>query len=174
VAKKNLNIKREQLEFVVLIGLPCSGKSTLANKPQYKDYFKASIDDLIMALNPNLTYNEAFHNNSCSYCTQLYAEKLFKQLFLSEVRKKERSIIIDKTNLTSKSRKRLLATVPSEYKKIAMIFDWDMKVLKERNAKRAKETGKFISEKVLQDMNKMFVPIKADEGFDKVVQIRLK
>jgi predicted kinase len=171
---KNNKIKKEQLEFVVLVGPPCSGKSTFVKQPKYDNYVKASIDDIIGYLHPNLTYNEAYHGNgtSCTHCNFLYAEKLFKRIFLNEVRKQESSIIIDKTNLTSKSRRKLLATVPDTYRKIAVVFDWDMKMLKERNEKRAKETGKFISEPVLQQMNDMFVPIQSDEGFNKVISIK--
>jgi predicted kinase len=164
---------QSKLEFVVLIGPPCSGKSSFTQQPKYKDYFKASIDDLIMALNPGVTYNDAYYNNQCPYCNILYAEKLFKQLFLKAVREAEQNIIIDKTNMSSKARKKILKTVSSErYKKIAVVFDWDMKTLLERNEKRRKETGKFISEKVIREMVSNFVPIQQDESFNKVITVR--
>jgi predicted kinase len=162
----------QPLEFVVLVGLPCSGKSTFTKQVKYDGYFVVSIDDIIMSLYPDLTYNQAYHGeHKCKHCNFIYANKIFKQLLLAEIKKKERSIIVDKTNLTTKSRKRLLATVPKEYKKIAVLFKWDMEVIKERNTKRAKETGKFISETVLNDMNSMFIPINENEGFNKIISV---
>jgi predicted kinase len=170
MAKKVKGVKskpKPRLEFLVLIGPPCCGKTTFTKQPKYKDYLVASIDDEIMAQNPTLLYHEAYQA-----CNWKEAEKAFKARFLSEVQKKEKSIIIDKTNLGSKSRKRLLATVPPEYVKIAMIFNWDVKELKRRSKQRAITEKKFVSDKVIDFILDQFVPIQTDEGFDKVIQVR--
>lgn len=114
-----------------------------------------------------MDYTEAF-----KVCNQKDVDRLFKERFAECVANGE-SMIIDKTNLSSKTRRKLLAKVPNEYTKIAVLFDWDKKMLLERNVNRNAEEGKFIPDKVFEDMIKSFVPIKEDEGFNKVISLKI-
>jgi predicted kinase len=155
------------LEFIVLVAPQCAGKSTFTKQAKYKDYLVASIDEEIMAQHPDLSYTEAYRQ-----CNFAAVEKAFKRKFLEEVSKKERSIIIDKTNMTSKSRRKLLATVPPVYKKIAVLFNWDVDVLKQRSRERCISEGKCISDKVIDETVDKFVPIQACEGFDTIITLR--
>lgn len=155
-------------ELIVLIGLPACGKTTFSNQEKYKDYVKVSIDGVLMEMYPGHTYNEAYKKANHKEISKIFKERYFTAL------KEGVSIIVDKTNLTSKSRRKLLATVGKDYTKIAVVFDYDLDELKRRNEKRNKEEGKHISETIYTDMIKLYSPIKTEEGFDKVVVIKHK
>ncbi len=151
----------------ILIGPPCSGKTFYVNKNALSNEVVISRDAIIMELHPDLNYTEAYR-----VCNQKDVNRIFKERF-DECVANGVSIIIDKTNLTSKTRKKLLAKVSVDYTKIAILFDWDKKILLERNIKRNIEEGKFISDKVFEDMINSFVPIKDIEGFDKVISLKI-
>lgn len=96
-------------------------------------------------------------------------KKLFNSRYDNAI-KERKNIIVDRTNMTSKTRRKLLARVPEEYTKIAVLFEWDYDILVERNEHRKIKENKY-----LPDLNMFidnFQPISYDEGFDKTISIK--
>ena len=137
-----------------MIGTPCSGKSTYIDNI-LSDCEIISTDDIIeqIAKENNSTYSEMFEK--------------FKNA-VSE----NKDIVIDRTNMTVKSRKRFLSNLTKNYTKYAISFDVSKETIMERNDKRFKETGKHIPENVIDSMIKSFQQPTKEEGFDYTIVIK--
>ena len=153
-------------EFIMLIGLPGSGKSTyiqtLIEKNPDKNYAILSSDDILTAWGEaeGLNYPESFRKFSKQ------ADKTFK-ISVRQSLNDRKNIIIDKTSLTPKSRAKNLNQVPSDYKTKAIVFEVDPEELEHRLNKRAAETGKFIPPKVIEQMIQSYQrPTKSE--FDEI------
>lgn len=153
-------------EFIMLVGLPGSGKSTYIDKllSQNSDkYFVVLSSDNIlsaMADAEGLTYAEAFNQ----YAGQ--ADKKFKIQF-RQAKNDKSNIIIDRTNLTVKGRNKFLSQLPKEYHTKAIIFGVDRAELDRRLQKREIETGKHIPKHVVDNMEQSYVEPTASE-FDRI------
>ena len=108
--------------YVMLIGLPASGKTTLAHKivaelPQC-DWHVVSTDDYIedAATAAGSTYDAVF-KDTIEAATKDMNER---RQFAINLR---RNIIHDQTNLTAKSRARKFASVPNNYLRIGIVCD---------------------------------------------------
>ena len=66
-------------------------------------------------------------------------------------------IIVDMTNVSRKSRRKWLNTVPKYYKKKAVVFATEYDEIYARNEKRFQETGKNIPDFVISNMMKGFM-----------------
>ena len=149
-------------EIVMLVGIPCSGKSTYVNKLRDYEYWKDAVvlstDNYIeeQAKRLGMTYNEVFQD-----CI----DEATRQLEMSFVRAKEegKRIIWDQTNLSIKTRKKKLTKVPSIYKRTAVWFQVDLEEALKRNETRE---GKFIPESILKRMYHQFEVPTLEEGFD--------
>ena len=149
-------------ELVMLVGIPCSGKSTYVNKLRDYEYWKDAVvlstDNYIeeQAKRLGMTYNEVFQD-----CI----DEATRQLEMSFVRAKEdgKRIIWDQTNLSIKTRKKKLTKVPSIYKRTVVWFQVDLEEALKRNGTRE---GKFIPESILKRMYHQFEVPTLEEGFD--------
>ena len=149
-------------ELVMLVGIPCSGKSTYVNKLRTYEYWENAVvlstDNYIeeQAKRLGMTYNEVFQD-----CI----DEATSQLEMSFVRAKEegKRIIWDQTNLSIKTRKKKLTKVPSIYKRTAVWFQVDLEEALKRNETRE---GKFIPESILKRMYHQFEVPTLEEGFD--------
>jgi predicted kinase len=149
-------------ELVMLVGIPCSGKSTYVNKLRDYEYWKDAVvlstDNYIeeQAKRLGMTYNEVFQD-----CI----DEATRQLEMSFVRAKEdgKRIIWDQTNLSIKARKKKLTKVPSIYKRTVVWFQVDLEEALKRNETRE---GKFIPESILKRMYHQFEVPTLEEGFD--------
>jgi len=150
----------------ILIGPPNCGKTTWRiNNLNINDAI-LSNDDIILELstnsnNYNLSFKEVNFKN---------VNKLFNEKFLEAI-KNNKNIIIDKTNMTIKSRKKLLSKIPKHYKKIAVLFEWDRTVLLERNINRNKTENKYIPINVIDNFIENFQSISDDEIYDEIINI---
>jgi predicted kinase len=79
-------------------------------------------------------------------------------------------VVIDRTNMTAKGRKKYLDMVPKNYKKIAVVFNIPDDELQRRLKTRADETGKTIPSFVLENMLKSYQEPTLEE-FDKIIFI---
>lgn len=152
-------------DFVVMVGLPGSGKSTLiAKMKQEKPYTVISSDDIFeeWGKEQGLDYNAAFKTFEFKD-----VEREMNNRLRDALNKKE-NVIVDRTNMTVKSRARVLGFVPKGYKKIAVVFELDPAELKRRQDKREKETGKKIPDSVIDNMRQSYQPPTKAEGFDEV------
>ena len=141
-------------EIILLVGLPGSGKSTWLKdfiKKSTKSWVICSTDNILddYALKNNVTYSQAFNEHIKE------AEKRFKQELLSALAAKE-NIIVDRTNLSKKSRNRILANVPKNYIKIAKVFNVDRTELNKRLLDREFNTGKSISQSVVDNLSAIY------------------
>jgi tRNA uridine 5-carbamoylmethylation protein Kti12 len=156
--------------YVMLIGVPGSGKSTFLKKftESITDrWYIASTDDIVEreAAKMGLTYSEAFHK-----CNQ----KQLKREMEAGIEKailQRISVFHDQTNMGKKSRMTKLAPVPGSYFKICLNFTVDDKVLQQRLDARAAETGKVIPPFVLKQMFNSYVAPSKDEGFDLIIEV---
>lgn len=148
------------MKCFMLIGFPCSGKSTYAQQ-NYKGIRIISSDvyiDFIAQLR-NSTYNEEFKSIISD------ANDFFEKEIKDAVSKKH-DIVIDRTNLTKKSRKKLMEMLSSDYELIAIVFSADWKIILERNNGRV---GKMIPLNVLDNMKKFYQEPIMEEGFSEIL-----
>lgn len=142
----------------ILIGPPCSGKSTWI-KNNHNGEEILSTDDMIeeYARENNSTYTEVFDSKLMSIMTKRFFD------LIDECVKDKKNIIIDRTNMKAGARDKILSRVSSDYEKIAVVFEYDKDDLYVRNENRNKETGKFIPKFVISGMCNSFEDPTADE-----------
>lgn len=87
---------------------------------------------------------------------QKEVDKLVQNKFQDAVRARK-DIVIDMTNMSVKSRRKWLNTVPKMYSKKAIVFATPYKEVYARNEKRFQETGKNIPNFVIKNMMKGFM-----------------
>lgn len=157
-------------EFIMLVGLPGSGKSTyikqlLADKLE-KDYVVLSTDDIITAwgVTKGLNYTQAFKKFNFKK-----AQSGFNAQF-KQAKNNHRNIIVDRTNLTPKGRAKLLSQIPPEYKTTAIVFEVAPEELQRRLKQRAEETGKLIPDFVVTNMMESYQPPTKSE-FDVIKRV---
>jgi tRNA uridine 5-carbamoylmethylation protein Kti12 len=151
--------------FCVLVGLPGSGKTTLRNKIR-EDWncehilVTASTDDYIevKAKMTGKTYSDVF-SETIDEATRFNNETLQKAIA------KRDCIIVDQTNLTSKKRRALLASLPKEYTKVAIVVECSEVARQDRLFCRP---GKIIPSHIDALMRENFSHPSLDEGFDVV------
>lgn len=150
-------------KFIMLIGVPGSGKSTWI-KNYVSDYptMIISSDKHIekFAKIDGITYSEAFPK---------YAKKATELMYkdLDTALKMDFDIIWDQTNLTKKIRSNKLKNIPEGYIKEAIFFEVPDN-LEERLKTRV---GKYIPDDVMVRMkNDLTIPT-TDEGFSKITII---
>lgn len=147
--------------FVMMVGLPGSGKSTLVGKfinPAIFDLLSTDLYIETMASIHGLTYNEAFPK----YIDD--AQKAFNRQ-LQDSLDDGFNIVHDQTNLTMKKRKRILDQIPSSYYKVCVWVSCPFSIAMERSNR----PGKIIPEHVMKTMNDSLQEPKLIEGFDDVI-----
>lgn len=164
---KQLREESDNPTIIVMVGLPGSGKSTWREqflKNAQDEYVIVSSDDEIEALAAKIdsNYTDAFNKFIGK------ATAISKQKFREAVNSNE-SIIWDQTNLTPKKRKGILAQVPNNYRKVAVVFEVTDEELESRLSKRKEETGKDIPPHVIKSMANSYIPPTKQEGFDEIV-----
>ena len=149
--------------FVMLCGMPASGKSTFReffdNDP---NWVVLSTDDYIdnVASAKGVTYNDVFKSEFKN------AEDWMYDRFEDAI-KLEKHIVIDQTNLNKKSRSNKLKLVPNNYFKKAVWFDIPQS--NEWEKRLNNRIGKHIPKNILISMqNRIEFPCYS-EGFDHIV-----
>lgn len=158
--------------LIVLVGLPNSGKSTLRNSITLNSKIKViSRDDLLEDFYKekfgctdtyNVMYN-VLHNDDA--LIKEFTNR-FEELLLNSA-KTESDILIDMTQLSLSSRRKMINHFPKFNKKAIVVMTDDI-TLQERNDKRFKETQKFISAKVIENMRTSFTFPVLEEGFNEI------
>ncbi len=150
----------------VLVGLPVSGKSTWIKNNCDSSFVIISTDNELEALaeSTGTTYNEAFNKHYDQAATKAKAR-------FAKALKDNANIVWDQTNLTINKRRKVLSQVPRRYSKICVVFIFDRDTLNVRLDTRHKETGKFIPQSVVDDMEKSFSYPTESEGFDKIIEV---
>lgn len=148
--------------FIMMVGLPGSGKSTYVRKLRHPDdYVVLSTDKYIdeMATINNKTYNEVWQTYIKS------AQENMKE-DLQHALRWEYNIVHDQLNLSFKTRTRILTQIPNTYYKICVNVTCGTEEWQKRLTNRP---GKVISEQILVQMSSRYNCPHTLEGFDKVI-----
>lgn len=150
----------------MMIGLPGSGKSHYIHnvlKIENPDLIIASTDDLIdaEARKQGKTYTEIWPT-----INHKKIAKDFKAIIRESI-KNRKDIIIDRTNLTTKSRKEILSLFPDSYEKIAIEVKISDELRKQRLQQRADLIGKYIPPHIISMMIESYNQPTTDE-FDTI------
>ena len=152
-------------QFIMFVGLPASGKSTWRADMKLDGYEQISTDDLIdaHAAAVGLTYDEVFKDY------MPIAEGRFWGAIADAVKNK-RNIVLDRTNLSVKTRRRILSKLTNDYSKFAVVFmpPRDSVDRAEHKRRLADRPGKTIPMNILTMMEKQFELPTKNEGFDSV------
>ncbi|WP_185287387.1 ATP-binding protein [Chryseobacterium lactis] len=132
------------MEMIIFIGIPASGKSSLYKELLFNSHIRISMDLL------NTRNKEG---------------KLLQYCFDTQSK-----MVIDNTNVSSKERKRYIDLArQNKYKILAYYFESDIKTCLERNKNRKD----FINEIGIKAKFKELEPPSLEEGFDKIVQVKI-
>lgn len=151
---------------IIMIGLPGSGKSTVARLINCcNQYAIMSLDDIIedYANSVNKTYNEVFDEYSGYASVQL--ENKIESAIIDG-----KNIIFDQTNLSVGSRRRRILEL-SNYMITAIVVTEQESVISERLRIRGELTGKIIPDAVISSMKSRFVFPSLSEGFNKIIHL---
>ena len=158
----------QKLECRFLIGLPGSGKTTYRQRfiAEHSDYVVVSTDDMIenYAKKAGITYSEAWDKIDF-HAFDIQARLNFVNAVLDY-----KPVIIDRTNMTRKSRNKFASLLTDDYSKIAVVFAPDEAILDQRLKLRETE-GKIIPASVMQFLRTQFNP-PADDEFETILYIR--
>lgn len=151
----------------------CKGKGMLtppSHANVYEDY-KCTRTGCVKGRRKNLTYSEIW-----KYLEEkdLHKEidKIEQEIFKAAVRAKKNitidrtsmpDIMVDRTSMSRKSRRKWLANVPKDYVKEAVIFATVYQDIYSRNKKRAEDTGKDIKPWIIGNMMRQFMVPMYDE-----------
>ncbi len=155
------NILTRNPVCMVLIGPPACGKSTYRATmlDSLIDPVIISGDDLIEAEAARLgkTYSEVFPD------VDFKVQKKILRAAFDDAVKRGADIVIDRTNMSAKARRSFLATLPKNYHKVAIVFEYEPEALFTRIARRGAETGKNIPPQVVEEMIAQYQAPTMDE-----------
>lgn len=139
-------------EFMMLVGLPASGKSTYAESLKAKGYHIHSSD----AIREELTGDENAQNKNTDVFATLH--KRVRDDLSNGI-----SCVYDATNMSMKRRKAFLDEIKKyDCRKICVLFVIPVEVCKERNSNRERRVPNEVFDKMLKSF---WVPMKY-EGWD--------
>jgi hypothetical protein len=144
----------------ILVGMPASGKSTWIRSNNYSCVL--STDNVIeeVASQFGFTYNEVFKD------LINFAEKVM-WLDACDAIQEYRTVYVDRTNLTAKSRKRFIDFFKQDgYTVEAIVFPMPDET--EWRRRLDSRQGKTIPENVLNGMRNSYEMPLPSEGFDKI------
>lgn len=140
---------------IIMCGLPGSGKSTYV-KTHYNDYTVISRDNELMKLANTDNYNETWNQVDQEQVDKNFTDKLNESI------KNNENIVIDRTNLTYKGRKKFIDQLKANgYEVTIVLFCLDYYLTLERNKNRKDKT---IDNDVIVNMMKTFVFPFPSEG----------
>jgi predicted kinase len=152
----------------VLVGVPGSGKTTWIGHQRYDwdNTVIVSTDrfvDQYAALNRK-TYTEVFQEYMPTA-----VEKMAQAAI--EAFRDNKVVVWDQTSTSVSTRAKKLRIAPSHYKKIAVVFQTPRKDIHDKFLNRP---GKEIPKEVINDMIAKFEYPTLEEGFDKIIDAKLK
>ena len=149
--------KEPEHTVTILVGLPCSGKSTFAKTLNCKII---SRDDELVKFSPGKDQDESYTNLRENPELKQKFDNYFNS-YLDKASKAREDLVIDMTMLSLSDRRRMMGHFPkAQFKCVILLPSLDL--ISERNKSRI---GKTINEGVYTHMMQKFVmPVKA-EGF---------
>lgn len=152
----------------VLVGVPGSGKTTWIGHQSF-DWDKTvivSTDNYVeqYARANSKTYTEVFQEympTALEKMTQAVVEAF----------QNNKIVVWDQTSTSVSTRAKKLRMAPKHYTKVAVVFQTPVKEVHDKFLDRP---GKEIPTEVIQDMINKFVYPTLEEGFDKIIDAKLK
>lgn len=149
-------------KFLMLVGLPYSGKSFLTKTLGLdKDMVVISSDHIILewAEKEGKTYNEIFKER---------VDEAQKESVRRMIKAFERgdNVLVDQTNLTKASRSRKLRLVPKGYECICIVVPQPSE--HEMEIRKQERTTHRVPDSVLEQMTKIYQSPELSEGFDTI------
>lgn len=174
--------------FIMLVGLPGSGKSTFVNNfltsmsivcPNTQIFVASSDNRVDAAKESGETYQQAFTRLSNSGRLNEMEQEMFQDVskFVSKndyyvLRGNPQAIVLwDQTNLNRKTRAKKLAFATDSWTKIALYFPTHKIDLEKRLLDRAERIQKVIPNSVVENMRKSFEYPSIEEGFNYVLEV---
>lgn len=164
------SVKNKFPVCIMLIGLPCSGKSYFNQHTLYEMFPQLSQNNTVFvstdiyieqyATQNNKTYNEVFQEQIKPATKNMYN-------MIEDAVKHNKNISWDQTNTSVKTRSFKLKAVPDTYEKIAVMF---MTPEDKEHARRlASRPGKHIPDEVMANMKAQLEIPTEKEGFDNII-----
>ncbi|MCB1158609.1 MAG: AAA family ATPase [Leptospiraceae bacterium] len=146
---RNLGNEEKKPEIIVLIGLPGSGKSSLARE-RYAKHKVLSLDEMIMNYPKykGLSYQEARTKAMQSDKMREFISKVYDSIKADS--EKGIHLLIDNTNLTEDLQNRVLSNLRKDYYKKAIVFLPGENTLYNQLEERKKKEGKDIPKDVIR------------------------
>ena len=143
------------MKFIMLVGLPGSGKSTFAESLKEQGYVVHSPDKIRNELN--------LHDiEDTKKVFNILYENIFNDM------EQGKDIVYDSVNLIRRRRKEFLRLIKKyNYEKICYVFIVPLEICKERNDMRV-GYSKVKDSEYLKMLN-CFNPVFSDEGWDKII-----
>lgn len=151
-------------DLYVMVGLPGSGKSTIAQK------VKNTLRDTIIVSRDNVRFSMINKED------QYFAKE--KEVFKTYINKINQylsegyNVIADATHLNAASRNKLLKNVHGYNELIAIVANTPIENCLERNSKRSGR--KKVPDETIKSMANNFHEPTLEEGFDKIICISCK
>ena len=152
----------------VLVGVPGSGKTTWIGHQSFDwdNTVVISTDRYVeqYAISLNKTYSEVFED---------YMPTAVEKMAQAAVDafKANKVVVWDQTSTSVSARAKKLRMTPIHYAKVAVVFETPRKDIHDKFLDRP---GKEIPKEVIQDMVTKFVHPTLEEGFDKIINAKLK
>lgn len=162
------NSQTQKPVCIILCAPPGCGKTTFV--AEHLSQFEVLSTDaflLDLAKQEGKTYNEVWESSFGK------AQKAYDVRFAELVAAKQ-SFVVDRTNLTAKSRARTLTRLSDDYRKIAFTFNIPpVEELERRIIARAEQNTQFVPTFVIADMISKYEEPSLDEGFNEIRLVRL-
>ena len=155
---------------IMMVGLPGTGKSTTIKSilEKYPEMDTISTDEFIeiYAQKKGVNYSEAF---------KVVGDKADGQmrLKLNNLIKEKKPFIWDQTNVFASARKKKISMLKSNgYSVLAIVLEISDEEHKKRIEQRLKSTGKFVGEKIVENMRSGYERPTKEEGFESVILVK--
>lgn len=144
----------------ILVGLPCTGKSTFVDE-HHKESYVISFDRDITALGG--AYGETDYHQCFVKFSPIIREGLLLDTLLKESLK-HRSVVVDKTNLTVKGRKKLIDFYTENgYHISCRVFN-----PRDKHEELIKSRDKYVSQETIARFSETLEWPTLDEGFESI------
>lgn len=165
---ERMNESTLQQTITWLVGPPASGKSTWVDK-NAKGAFIISRDDIVDELRKgtNASYADTFSDS-------VFQSKVNRSLDarISRGISGKSDVVVDMTNMTVKSRAKIMKLVPLHWEKVAVVFQTPRSEIIRRLKRREEETGKRVGLDIVDRMMCSYEEPTEKEGFDRIEFIR--
>lgn len=164
----NVSHTGRKKKVTVLVGMPCSGKSTWCDE-HAGDAIVVCRDDIIEQMGIDLgcdSYSSAWkkiHENA-EWKNVLAAK--FEQA-MQNASRSDRDVVIDMTNMTRTGRRGIIHRF-NKHSPQAVVFLTGIEESLTRNHRRREETGKYVPPNIFVDMARRYSLPMYFEGFDNI------